>query len=98
MSHSPSRRPWGRVIFGAGVGWVAKEFDGMKADFKTTGSVTNEHRTAQSPHSVQSSKLRIVEPPDYPRAGGGYSSRSNGLPLRVMVSWNSSGLLTVWRT
>ena len=27
--------------------------------------------TAQPTASVQSSKLRIVEPPDYPRAGGG---------------------------
>ena len=33
----------GRVIFGVGVGWMPEEFEGMAADFKTRGSVTNEH-------------------------------------------------------
>ncbi|MCH8185750.1 MAG: LLM class F420-dependent oxidoreductase [Chloroflexi bacterium] len=33
----------GRVIFGAGVGWMPEEFEGMEADFKTRGSVTDEH-------------------------------------------------------
>ena len=33
----------GRVIFGAGIGWMPEEFEGMSADFHTRGRVTDEH-------------------------------------------------------
>jgi probable F420-dependent oxidoreductase len=33
----------GRVIFGAGIGWMPEEFEGMAADFHTRGRVTDEH-------------------------------------------------------
>jgi probable F420-dependent oxidoreductase len=33
----------GRVIFGAGIGWMPEEFEGMEAEFHTRGRVTDEH-------------------------------------------------------
>ncbi|MDP6714990.1 MAG: LLM class F420-dependent oxidoreductase [SAR202 cluster bacterium] len=33
----------GRVIFGAGIGWMPEEFEGMAADFHARGSVMDEH-------------------------------------------------------
>ena len=33
----------GRVIFGAGLGWMPEEFEGMGASFRTRGRVTDEH-------------------------------------------------------
>ena len=33
----------GRVIFGAGVGWMPEEFEGMGAPFADRGTVTDEH-------------------------------------------------------
>jgi probable F420-dependent oxidoreductase len=33
----------GRVIFGAGVGWMPEEFEGMAAPFADRGAVTDEH-------------------------------------------------------
>ncbi len=33
----------GRVIFGAGVGWMPEEFEGMRAPFADRGTVTDDH-------------------------------------------------------
>jgi probable F420-dependent oxidoreductase len=33
----------GRVIFGAGIGWMPEEFEGMSADFDARGKITDEH-------------------------------------------------------
>ena len=32
----------GRVVFGAGLGWMPEEFEGMSADYRTRGRVTDE--------------------------------------------------------
>lgn len=33
----------GRVILGAGVGWIPEEFEALKADFEARGKITDEH-------------------------------------------------------
>ncbi len=63
----------GRVIFGAGVGWMPEEFEGMGAPFADRGTVTDEHiemfkaLCTRYPASYSGRHFSIDEKVFYPR-------------------------------